>query len=83
MGQVKTVRVHRLVIPEGIDELMMAMLERKQKEFDDYAKESDLANSANTAKDVSEESLAKVFVLEERKRLNLKNENPIILKDGE
>lgn len=83
MGQVRAVRVHRLVIPEGIDELMMAMLERKQKEFDDYAKESDLANSSQTAKDVGEESLAKVFVLEERRRLNVSSENPVVLKDDE
>ena len=83
MGQVKSVRVHRLVIPEGIDELMMAMLERKQREFDDYAKESALANSSQTAKDVGEESLAKVFVLEERRRLNVSSELPVVLKEDE
>jgi superfamily II DNA or RNA helicase len=83
MGQVKTVRVHRLVIPEGIDELMMAMLQRKQKEFDDYARESDLANSSEGAKDVTEENIAKIFVLEERRRLSLSGGEPVVIKDDE
>ena len=45
MGQVNVVQVHRLLIPESIDELMVNMLKRKQAEFDDYVKESELANS--------------------------------------
>lgn len=71
MGQVKSVQVHRLIIPEGIDGLMQSMLAIKQNEFDVYARESDLANESSLAKDKSEESLAKVFVLEERKRLQI------------
>ena len=71
MGQVKSVQVHRLIIPEGIDDLMQSMLAIKQNEFDVYARESDLANESSLAKDKSEESLAKVFVLEERKRLQI------------
>ena len=77
MGQVRTVRVHRLVIPEGIDELMQAMLAVKQNEFDIYARESDLANESSSAKDKSEESIAKVFVLEERKRLSITTDSPV------
>jgi SNF2 family DNA or RNA helicase len=71
MGQVKSVQVHRLIIPEGIDDLMQSLLAIKQNEFDVYARESDLANESSSAKDKTEESLAKVFVLEERKRLEI------------
>jgi SNF2 family DNA or RNA helicase len=84
MGQVRPVQVHRLIIPEGIDDLMMKMLARKQHEFDMYARESELANSASSAKDLGEESLAKVFVMEERKRLNLKAvSDEITIEDDE
>jgi SNF2 family DNA or RNA helicase len=84
MGQVRPVQVHRLLIPEGIDDLMMKMLARKQHEFDMYAKESELANSVSSAKDLGEESIAKVFVMEERKRLNLSVANEeITIEDNE
>lgn len=84
MGQVRPVQVHRLIIPEGIDDLMMKMLARKQHEFDMYARESELANSVSSAKDLGEESLAKVFVLEERKRLNIKAvSSEITIEDDE
>jgi SNF2 family DNA or RNA helicase len=83
MGQVKSVQVHRLLIPEGIDDLMQAMLAKKQNEFDVYARESDLANESSNAKDKSEEALAKVFVLEERKRLSIENSEALELDDTE
>jgi SNF2 family DNA or RNA helicase len=76
MGQVPKVQVHRLILPESVDEQMLAMLAYKQSEFDDYARDSDLANQADGAKDASEESMAKVIVMEERKRLGI-NENDI------
>ena len=71
MGQVRKVQVHRLILPESVDEQMLAMLARKQSEFDDYARDSDLANQATGAKDSSEESMAKAIVMEERKRLGI------------
>jgi SNF2 family DNA or RNA helicase len=71
MGQVRKVQVHRLILPESVDEQMLAMLARKQSEFDNYARDSDLANQAFGAKDASEESMAKVIVMEERKRLGI------------
>ena len=69
MGQVRTVQVHRLIIPEGVDGKMQEMLIHKQAEFDAYARDSALANSAESAKDVDEESMAKVIILAERERL--------------
>jgi SNF2 family DNA or RNA helicase len=71
MGQVRKVQVHRLILPESVDEQMLVMLARKQSEFDNYARDSDLANQAFGAKDSSEESMAKVIVMEERKRLGI------------
>ena len=71
MGQVRKVQVHRLILPESVDEQMLAMLARKQVEFDQYARDSDLANSVSEAKSSSEESMAKVIVMEERKRLGI------------
>ena len=84
MGQVRKVQVHRLILPESVDEQMLAMLARKQTEFDDYARDSDLANSANGAKEVSEESIAKVIVMDERRRLGITGEGEeVLLKDEE
>jgi superfamily II DNA or RNA helicase len=71
MGQVNVVQVHRLLIPESIDELMVDMLKRKQAEFDDYVKESELANSSSDAKDRGEEAISKLLIDEERKRLKV------------
>jgi len=56
MGQLRTVQVHRLIIPDSVDEDMMIMLANKQAEFDVYARESELANSASAAKDTGDES---------------------------
>jgi hypothetical protein len=71
MGQVRKVQVHRLILPESVDEQMVAMLARQQVEFNSYARESVLANDATDAKGTSEESMAKVIVMEERRRLGL------------
>jgi SNF2 family DNA or RNA helicase len=82
MGQVRKVQVHRLILPESVDEKMLAMLARKQSEFDDYARDSDLANSVSDAKGISEESMAKVIVMEERKRLGI-NESDVDIQISE
>lgn len=74
--------MHRLILPESVDEQMLAMLARKQSEFDDYARDSDLANQASGAKDPSEESMAKVIVMEERKRLEI-NESDLKIQISE
>ncbi|CAB5241120.1 unannotated protein [freshwater metagenome] len=78
MGQVRKVQVHRLILPDSVDEHMFAILARKQNQFDQYARDSDLANSATDAKGVSEESMAKVIVMDERRRLGITNTNEYI-----
>ena len=62
---------------------MTNMLRRKQEEFDTYARDSALANSSISAKDINEESVAKVFVLEERKRLGIKSDSQVKIEEDE
>lgn len=81
MGQFNNVRVHRLVIPEGVDERMLNLLAFKQQEFDDYARVSALANSGYTAKDHSEEQIAQTIVKEERARLGIASDAPVVLDE--
>jgi SNF2 family DNA or RNA helicase len=84
MGQVRKVQVHRLILPESVDEQMLVLLAHKQQQFDQYARDSDLANSATGAKEASEESMAKVIVLEERKRLGIaEGSDQIVVTDEE
>ena len=83
MGQVRNVQVHRLIVPHSVDEQMLQMLAEKQAEFNDYARESVLADGATTAKDKNEESMAKVIVLEERKRLGISSQEEVKIEDTE
>jgi SNF2 family DNA or RNA helicase len=79
MGQVRKVQVHRLILPESVDEQMLALLARKKTEFDDYARDSHLANTASGAKDPTEESMAQVIVMAERKRLGIESDTKIVI----
>jgi SNF2 family DNA or RNA helicase len=82
MGQVRKVQVHRLIIPESVDEQMLRLLAIKQQQFDAYARDSDLADQALGAKDAAEESMAKVIVLQERKRLGIEaSQTQVLLTD--
>lgn len=84
MGQVRKVQVHRLILPESVNEQMLAMLARKHSAFDQYARDSDLADGVSDAKGTSEESIAKVIVLEERRRLGVNvASDEITLSDDE
>ena len=81
MGQVNVVHVHRLVIPESVDELMVGILNRKQAEFDAYVRESALADSSKDAKNKDEESIARVVLLSEKKRLGIEEKDNLILEE--
>jgi SNF2 family DNA or RNA helicase len=83
MGQVRKVQVHRLILPESVDEKMLLMLAHKQQAFENYARESALADSASGAKDVSEETMAKVILLEERKRLGIEGKSEEVIIERE
>ncbi|MFB4307940.1 DEAD/DEAH box helicase [Actinomadura sp. GTD37] len=69
MGQVRTVQVHRLLTPGGVDERMLEILQVKTMLFDRYARRSDLAERTPDAVDVSEQALARQIVAEEQERL--------------
>ncbi|MFG2918215.1 DEAD/DEAH box helicase [Kitasatospora sp. NPDC048298] len=69
MGQVRRVRVHRLLAVDSVDQRMLDLLRAKGRLFDDYARRSEVAESTPEAVDVSELSLAALIVEEEQLRL--------------
>ena len=69
MGQVRTVRVHRLLEPDGVDERIRELLAVKRRTFDDYVRESSVAAGALAAVDVSRRDLARQVVAAEQARL--------------
>lgn len=69
MGQVRPVRVHRLLTEGSLDERLEEMLAGKREAFDSYARESSLAQQAASAVDVSEDGLARRVVADEQARL--------------
>ncbi|MFF8537166.1 DEAD/DEAH box helicase [Streptomyces sp. SAS_267] len=71
MGQVRPVRVHRLLATGGVDERMVKMLESKTRLFDAYARRSAVAEATPDAVDVSDTELARRIVEEEQARLGV------------
>ncbi|WUT00447.1 DEAD/DEAH box helicase [Streptomyces sp. NBC_00708] len=69
MGQIRTVQVHRLLAADSVDQRMLAIVARKERLFDAYARRSDLAETTPDAVDVSEGELARRIVEEEQRRL--------------
>ncbi|MEU9398420.1 DEAD/DEAH box helicase [Streptomyces sp. NPDC048242] len=74
MGQVRPVRVYRLLATGGVDERMVRMLENKTRLFDAYARRSAVAESTPDAVDVSDTELARRIVEEEQARLGVVRE---------
>lgn len=69
MGQVESVQVHRLLSEEGVDQRLHQLLARKREVFEEFARQSETAESAPEAYDVSETELAKEVIAAERERL--------------
>lgn len=69
MGQVRPVRVHRLLATRGVDERMVEMLKNKTRLFDAYARRSAVAESTPDAVDISDTAMARRIVEEEQTRL--------------
>ena len=69
MGQVRSVRVHRLLATGGVDERMVRMLEDKDRLFDAYARRSAVAEATPDAVDVSDADIARRIIEEEQARL--------------
>jgi superfamily II DNA or RNA helicase len=76
MGQVRRVRVHRLLATGGVDERMVRMLEDKTRLFDAYARRSAVAEATADAVDVSDIALARRIVEEEQARLGMEQGKP-------
>ncbi|MEU6568152.1 DEAD/DEAH box helicase [Streptomyces parvulus] len=74
LGQVRPVRVHRLLAAGGVDERMVRLLERKTRLFDAYARRSAVAEATPDAVDVSDTDLARRIVEEEQARLGVDDE---------
>jgi SNF2 family DNA or RNA helicase len=69
MGQTNTVQVHRLLTENSVDERIREIVADKQQLFDEFARDSVIAQQAPDAVDVSEAELARIVVAAERKRL--------------
>ncbi|MEU8055229.1 DEAD/DEAH box helicase [Microbispora bryophytorum] len=69
MGQVQSVQVHRLLSEDSVDQRIVELVAGKRRLFDDFARVSDMANSAPEAVDLSEAELAREVVAAERQRL--------------
>ncbi|WP_405812177.1 DEAD/DEAH box helicase [Streptomyces sp. NBC_01520] len=69
MGQIRTVRVHRLLAADSVDQRMLDILARKDRLFDAYARRSDVAEATPDAVDVSDGALARLVVEEEQRRM--------------
>jgi hypothetical protein len=85
MGQVRRVDVHRLLAEDSVDQQMLEITAEKRKEFDEYARRSDLAAAIPDAIDISDlTAVAQVasqaeaerrILAEERSRLGIAPEN--------
>jgi len=69
MGQIRPVRVHRLLTPDSVDQRLLAMLGRKQRLFDAYAHRSEVAETTPDAVDISHSSLVQQIIEDEQLRL--------------
>ncbi|MFE3072616.1 DEAD/DEAH box helicase [Streptomyces sp. NPDC059247] len=76
MGQVRPVRVHRLLALGGVDEHMVRMLEDKTRLFDAYARRSAVAEATPDALDITDVELARRIVEDEQARLSAETGTP-------
>jgi hypothetical protein len=71
MGQVRTVQVYRLLTSDSVDERMLEILATKSQLFDEYARQSHLAETSPDAIDVADANLGRQVVAMERERLSI------------
>ncbi|MEU6482272.1 DEAD/DEAH box helicase [Streptomyces sp. NPDC047017] len=74
MGQIRPVRVYRLLATGGVDARLVQILEDKTRLFDAYARRSAVAEATPDAIDVSDTELARRIVEEEQERLGVTEE---------
>lgn len=71
MGQVRRVRVHRLLAEDSVDARMLELLSQKSRLFDEYARRSSITEASPEAVDISEAAAARLIVEQEQERLGL------------
>lgn len=76
MGQANTVQVHRLLTENSVDERIREILSEKRDLFDQFARDSAIAQQAPDAVDVSDAELARIVIAAERERLFGQSEQP-------
>jgi superfamily II DNA or RNA helicase len=76
LGQVRTVRVHRLLTTDSVDQRLVDILAAKSADFDAYARRSSLADAGPDAFDVSDEALVRKVVEEEYLRMAMAAAGP-------
>lgn len=69
MGQTNSVQVHRLLNEDSVDERLVDILAEKRQLFDEFARDSVIAQQAPDALDMTDAELARVVVAAERERL--------------
>ena len=69
MGQVRAVRVHRLLSPDSVDERLLELLDHKRRLFDAFARRSEVAESTPDAVDLTEAELVRRVMAVEQDRL--------------
>ena len=72
MGQSRNVMVYRLLTQDSIDGSMLEVLAEKSQLFNDYARESEVANIAQETEEISEASLTQKVLEMEKERLAAK-----------
>ena len=72
MGQSRNVMVYRLLTEDSIDGSMLEVLAEKSQLFNDYARESEVANIAQETEEISEASLTQKVLEMEKERLAAK-----------
>lgn len=81
MGQTRRVHVHRLLTEPGVDLRMVELLAEKAKIFNEYVRQSSIAEQAEDATDQSHVAMAQQIIDEERDRLGLEddpNRDPVL-----
>lgn len=81
MGQVRTVRAHRLLAVGGVDERITEILAGKRTVFDQFVRESSVAAATVRAVDVTEAQLARAVVSSERARLGYSPTSDAVVTD--
>ncbi|WP_394428836.1 DEAD/DEAH box helicase [Streptomyces sp. SGAir0957] len=82
MGQVRAVRVYRLLATGGVDERLVKILAAKTRLFDAYARRSAVAEATPDAVDVSDTELARRIVEEEQARLGVTDTGVVVPGDA-